>query len=65
MKEDIAKHLQNARMSIENTIQMLVNDVEKLQCFAYELKQQDEPNEFFTDLFLKDKVKPPILYDLI
>jgi len=44
---------------------MLVNDPEKLQCFAYELKKQDEPNEFYTDLFLKDKVKPPILYDLI
>lgn len=40
-------------------------DVEKLQCFAYELRKHDEPNDFYTDLFLKDKVQPPILFDMI
>lgn len=44
---------------------MLVIDHEKLQCFAYELRKQDEANDYYTDLFLKDKVHPPILFDLI
>ena len=44
---------------------MLLIDHEKLQCFAYELRKQDEANDYYTDLFLKDKVHPPILFDLI
>lgn len=64
VRADIAKHLSNAENSLETTIQMLVQDVEKLQCFAYELRKQDEPDEYYTDLFLKDKVTPPLLFDL-
>lgn len=52
-------------MSLDSTVESLVNDVEKLQCFAYELRKQDDPSECFTDIFLKNKVRPPILFDLI
>ena len=64
VRADIEKHLSNAHNSLTTTIQMLVQDIEKLQCFAYELRKQDEPDEYYTDLFLKEKVTPSILFDL-
>ena len=38
VRADIEKHLSNAHNSLTTTIQMLVQDVEKLQCYAYELR---------------------------
>ena len=64
LRDDIQKHLANAQLSLGSTIQMLTQDIEKLQCFAYELRKQDVPEEYYTDLFLKDKVTPPILFEL-